>query len=173
MKKVLIVIDMQEGFCVAGNPLYIGPGTQTIIPFIQQKIDESNQRNEPVIFTGDFHAEDDKEFRMFPRHCVTGTREVEIIPELKDRAKQSLLIKKTRYSAFFGTQLAEKLEKIAPDEIEMVGVCTNICVFFTCEELRNRDYSVTIFRKGVASFDESAHEHALQQMETVLGAAVE
>ena len=58
------------------------------------------------------------------------------------------------------------------DEVSVVGVCTNICVFFTVEELCNRDKRVVVYREGVASFDEAAHAFALQQMESVLGAQV-
>ena len=35
-----------------------------------------------IIFTADTHAPDDLEFKMFPPHCVRGTSDVEIIPEL-------------------------------------------------------------------------------------------
>jgi len=40
------------------------------------------------------------------------------------------------------------------------------------ESLRNRDYTVRVHKQGVASFDDEAHEFALKQMETVLGAEV-
>ncbi|HAG08307.1 MAG TPA: cysteine hydrolase, partial [Desulfotomaculum sp.] len=52
------------------------------------------------------------------------------------------------------------------------GVCTNICVLYTVEELCNRDYKVVVYRQGVASFDLQAHNWALVQMESVLGAKV-
>ena len=172
MKRLLMIIDMQKGFCVEGHSLYIGQKAQEIIPVIGQLIDDYNKRDEKVVFTGDFHDKEDAEFEMFPEHCVIGTEEVQIIPELYNTAQNKILIQKTRYSGFYQTNLEEIINDIKPDLVELAGVCTNICVFFTCEELRNRDYKVRVIESGVASFDEQAHHFALNQMKTVLGAEI-
>ena len=58
------------------------------------------------------------------------------------------------------------------DEVELVGVCTNICCYFTAEELANRDVSTKVYAEGVASFDQEAHKFALEQMRSVLGVEV-
>lgn len=42
MKKLLLVIDMQEGFCKKGNPLYVGDQCNSLIPVITKKIEEYN-----------------------------------------------------------------------------------------------------------------------------------
>ena len=76
---------------------------------------------------------------------------------------------KTRYSGFFRTGLSKILEDLQPEAVHVVGVCTNICVLYTVEELRNRDYRAIVYQKGVASFDEEAHRWALKQMQAVLG----
>ena len=39
-------------------------------------------------------------------------------------------------------------------------------------DLRNRGYSVTVLKKGVADFDRKFHRFALQRMEKIYGAAV-
>ena len=173
MKKILLVIDMQEGFCKKGNPLYVGDQCGNIMPFILRKIEEYNDAGHWVFFTGDSHEPDDLEFRMFPAHCVRDTEEENVLTDLWNAAKYKKIFHKTRYSAFYGTKLEDEIKAVQPDLIEMVGVCTNICVFFTCEELRNRDYWVTVLKDGVTSFDIQAHQQALQQMSSVLGAAVE
>ena len=54
----------------------------------------------------------------------------------------------------------------------MVGNCTNICVLYTVADARFRDYAVEVPADCVATFDPEAHEFALKQMETVLGAKV-
>ncbi len=172
MARVLIVVDMLEGFLRPGYPLYCGKGAENIIPFIKGKIEEYAKSDEPVIFVADHHADDDLEFQRFPKHCVAGTKESEVVSELKGIAKKEILIPKKRYSGFYGTNLDEILEKENPGMVEVVGVCTNICVLYTVEELKNRDYNVRVYKQGVASFDDDAHEWALKQMESVLGAEV-
>ncbi|HHY93352.1 MAG TPA: cysteine hydrolase, partial [Firmicutes bacterium] len=92
---------------------------------------------------------------------------------------QVLFLRKSRYSAFFGTKLDEYLgltagaERPRVDEVELVGVCTNICCFFTAEELANRDVPTRAYSAGLASFDPAAHAFALEQMRAVLGVRVE
>ncbi|HBG00917.1 MAG TPA: hypothetical protein DDW87_05020, partial [Firmicutes bacterium] len=49
--------------------------------------------------------------------------------------------------------LAPGSQRLPVDEVELVGVCTNICCYFTAEELANRDVPVKVHARGVASFD--------------------
>lgn len=172
MKRALIVVDMLKGFCREGFPLYCGKQAEEIVPFIQRKIREYDRREEMVIFLADNHRPDDKEFEMFPPHCVKGSEQAEVLPELLDLAENKIVLPKTRFDPFIGTNLDGILKELAPGELEIVGVCTNICVLYTVESLRARDYKTRVFRDGVASFDEKAHEFALGQMKDVLGAEV-
>jgi len=172
MKRLLIVVDMLVGFFEKGRPLDCGEDARAIVPFVRNKVEELIRSGDPVIFLKDSHAPDDAEFRMFPPHCVAGTEEAELIEELRPYGDKGIAVPKTRYSGFYGTKLDELLTDIQPDIVEVVGVCTNICVLYTVEGLRNRDYSVVVHRDGVASFDRAAHEFALAQMKDVLGANV-
>lgn len=170
MQKVLLVIDMLDGFLRPGRKLYCGPQAEAIIPFVRAKVQEYGRRGEPVIFVADNHDPEDLEFQRFPPHCVAGTQESEVIAELTGLAPNAVYLPKKRYSAFYGTDLDQRLKQLRPDLVEVVGVCTNICVLYTVEELRNRDLPTRVYRQGVASFDAEAHAWALRQMETVLGA---
>ncbi len=172
MANVLIVVDMLEGFCREGFPLFCGEAVLKIIPFIKKKIEEYSEQYLPVVFLADNHEPDDPEFQMFPPHCVKGTKEAEVLAELFDAARKRVLIPKTTLSTFYNTSLEYYVAGFAPEVVEVVGVCTNICVFFTVEGLRIRGYRARVYREGVASFDREAHDFALQQMEKVLGAEV-
>jgi nicotinamidase/pyrazinamidase len=172
MNKVLIVVDMLDGFLRPGRALYCGRQSEDIIPFVRAKVEEYGKSGELVIFVADNHDPEDLEFQRFPKHCVAGTPESEVISELKGLAKNSIYLPKKRYSAFHGTDLEKRLKKLKPDLVEVVGVCTNICVLYTVEELRNRDIPTRVYRAGVASFDNEAHEWALKQMQSVLGAEI-
>lgn len=183
MRRVLIVVDMQNDFVAEGGVLSF-PAAREVLPFVREKVREALGRGEEVVFTLDTHREGDLEFTKFPPHCLAGTWGQELVPELKELADEAqegqvLFLPKSRYSAFFGTDLEEylgltpgaQLERVG--EVDLVGVCTNICCFFTAEELANRDVKTRALAQGMASFDAAAHTFALAQMQNVLGIVVE
>ncbi len=168
MANALLVIDMLRGFLEEGFPLYCGARARRIIPNVQGLIERELARGSKVFFVCDHHVPDDYEFRIFPPHCIEGTIEAELIPELAHYEGE--IVPKRRYSAFFGTPLEKKLRDLKPEKIIVCGVCTNICVLHTVANARNRDYEVEVPIDCVASFDEKAHYTALEHMEKVLGA---
>jgi len=168
MANAVLVVDMLRGFLEEGYPLYCGYKARRIIPHIQTLLDKELAKGSKVFFICDQHDADDLEFEMFPPHCIAGTDESEVIPELA--RYQGKIIPKKRYSSFFDTPIEEKLEELNPDKIIVCGVCTDICVMHTVADARNRDYQVEVPVDCVASFDEKAHRFALEHMEKVLGA---
>lgn len=164
-KEVIIIVDMLKGFLEKEYPLYCGGDARVIIPNVVSLLKEKKEAE--IIYVCDSHEEDDKEFRMFPKHCVKGTVESEIIDELKPF--KGKIMHKTRYSGFYNTALEDVLKKLNPDKVTVVGVCTDICVMHTAADLRNRDYNVEIPVDCVASFNEDNHMFALKHMENVLG----
>lgn len=169
--KALLVIDMLEDFIAEKGALTTGSQGANIVNFIREKIKEYRDNGNPIIYICDHHEIDDQEFDMFPRHCVSGTKGSEIIPQLKPE-KGDKIIKKRRYSSFFGTDLDLYLRERKIDEISLGGVCTNICVLYTAADARNLAYNVTVYKDGVASFDEAAHRFALKEMGTALGCTI-
>ncbi|TYO94474.1 cysteine hydrolase family protein [Desulfallas thermosapovorans] len=170
--RVLLVVDMLNDFIREDGALYSGPEAVKIVDKVAALVKEFVSRQEAVIFIMDAHAPDDLEFKRFPAHCIKDTPGAEVIAELVDCAAPGetvYKVYKNRYSGFFNTGLEQILNEIEPDEVHVTGVCTNICVLYTVEELCNRDYQVVVHRDGVASFDQEAHRWALQQMESVLG----
>ncbi len=170
MPNVVLVTDMVRGFCEEGHNLYLGPSVREIIPRIQNRLRQEKAGGSHIIFLCDTHDPDDLEFNMFPPHCIRGTEEPEVIPELQEFVDE--IIPKRRYSAFFETNLERRLEELNPDKIIVVGDCTNICVLYTVNDARSRDYAVEVPADCVATFDSDAHKFALRQIKTVLGAEV-
>ncbi len=168
MARAVIVIDMVRGFLEEGHPLYCGDSARRIIPGIQQLLEDEIAQGSKVFYLCDSHHPDDPEFKMFPPHCIAGTIEAELIPELTRCSGE--IIPKSHYSAFFNTSLEKKLETLHPEKLIICGVCTNICVLHTVADARNRHYEVEVPVDCVASFDFSAHRFALEHMEKVLGA---
>jgi nicotinamidase/pyrazinamidase len=169
--KVLFIIDMIKDFINPDGALYCGDTSREIIPFVQRKIAEFRRNNDLVVFICDSHEEDDPEFKIFPKHSVAGTKGAEIIDELPVK-KKDIIVKKKRFSAFYGTSLDIILKENNVSEVAVVGVCTSICVMDTVGDLRNRDYKVIVYKKGVADFDQNAHRFALERMSNIYGAKV-
>ena len=168
MSNVVLVVDMLIGFMEPGKNLYCGDEARQIIPNIKRLIESEQAAGSSIIFIADTHHPDDLEFEMFPVHCVRGTEECEVIPELADYV--TVTLQKRRYSAFYETDLEKRLKTLNPEKIILAGVCTDICVMHTTADARNRDYAVEVPTDCVASFDPDAHRHALDHMEKILGA---
>ena len=172
MANAVIVVDMQNGFMRPDGTLYCGDHAREIIPRIAARVEREKAAGASLFFTQDSHSANDREFEMFPPHCIEGSEEEDIIAELAPLAKDAQIVKKRRYSAFFETELAAMLDELAPDKVVVMGDCTDICVLHTVAGLRNRDYPVEVPADCVASFDPQQHEWALGHIEKILGAQV-
>ena len=168
MPDAVIVVDMLRGFFEEGYPLYIGEKACGIIRHIRRLLERELAQGSKVFFIGDQHDPDDLEFKIYPPHCVAGSVESEVIPELADYPGE--IIAKKRYSGFYNTRLDERQKQLQPDKLIVCGVATNICVLYTVVDARNRDYDVEVPTDCVASLNEAAHGFALEHMAKVLGA---
>lgn len=124
MKKLLIVVDMQNDF-VSGS---LGTTeAQQIVPAVVKKVKTYLEAGDEVVFTRDTHTADylhTQEGRKLPvEHCIQGTPGWEIIREL-----QPFPGKVFDKPTFGSLSLAEYVVKEDFDTIELVGLCTDICV---------------------------------------------
>lgn len=168
MANAVIVTDMLKCFMEQGHPLYVGDKSRKIIPNVQKLLQRELDRCSKIFFISDHHDPDDPEFRMFPPHCIDGTEEAEVIPELRKFPGE--VIPKKRFSGFFETDLDKKLKRLKPEKLIICGVLTDICVLHTTADARARYYEVEVPVDCVASPDPEAHSFALKHMEKVLGA---
>lgn len=127
MKKLLIVVDMQRDF-VDGS---LGtPEATAIIPRVVEKI--RNWDGE-IIATMDTHGKNylqTAEGAKLPvEHCIEGTEGYEIHPEvlaaLGSHAGGFEVLKKITFGS---TDLPERLRGAAVESVELIGLCTDICV---------------------------------------------
>ena len=123
--KVLIVVDMQNDFITG----CLGtPEAQAIVPNVKKKIEEYMSNGDKVIFTHDTHHDkylNSHEGKYLPvPHCIEGTHGWEVVSEI-DQPECMHLNKLT--FGYMGWDL--RLEN--PSEIELIGVCTDICVVST------------------------------------------
>lgn len=169
--EVLLVIDMVNDFVDEEGALYCGNTVRDILPRAAERIQVAREKGVPVIYIRDHHREEDAEFEVFEPHCLPGTPGAQIHRDLQPRAGEPV-IDKRRYSAFYGTDLDLLLREMGVTHLNLVGVCTNICVMYTACAARMRNYAVTVFADSVTSFDPDAHRFALREMEETLGCEV-
>lgn len=161
--KVLIVIDMQNDFIDGAL------GTKEavkILPKVQQKIAEYRSQGFPVIFTRDTHDENyltTQEGKNLPVvHCIYGSEGWNIASCLD--VQDSTILNKP---AFGSTELVQYLATKYPGiELELVGLCTDICVISNAMMLK------IFFPETIISVDASccagvtpgSHKNALEAM---------
>ena len=170
-ESALIVVDMLNDFINENGALYCGPTTRKIISFIRDRLVRYRRTNDLIIYLQDAHHQDDLEFEQFPPHCIAGTWGSEIIAELTPEAGEQI-IPKTRFSGFYNTNLESILRAANVKAVEVVGVCTSICVMDTVGGLANRDYKISVPKDCVADFDAEFHDFALKRMQRLYGAEV-
>jgi nicotinamidase/pyrazinamidase len=163
-KVALVVIDMLNDFIDPQGALYMGAAGRAIIPFIAGKVEETRSGGGVVIFACDAHAVADREFEQFKPHAVKNSWGAGIIAEIPFLAGD-YRVDKTRYSALHNTGLEDILIREEVWQVELVGVCTSICIMFTAISLLDREFHCRIYRDGVADFDPQAHAFALAHMQ--------
>jgi len=164
MKRLLIVVDMQNDF-VTGS---LGSKrAESILPNVQAKIEEYRKRGDEIIFTRDTHHDnylETQEGRSLPvLHCVLGTDGHEIVSEL-DTAGCVVFDK----SAFGSLWLTKEIATGAYDEIEICGLCTDICVISTALILKAEmpETKIVVDASSCAGVTEEGHNAALMTMKS-------
>lgn len=181
-KKALIVVDYSVDFIASDGKLTCGEPGQKLETFITNRIHHYIKNNEDIFFMMDLHYENDNyhpESKLFPPHNIEGTSGRQLYGSVGDiyetNKYQSNIhyFDKTRYDSFYGTPLDSLLRERTISTLEIVGVCTDICVLHTAISAYNLGYKIHVPKKGVASFNLSGHEWALNHFQNSLGAEVE
>lgn len=181
-KKALIVVDYSYDFIANDGRLTCGKPGQDIEAFILNRLKYYHSSNQDIFFMMDLHYDNDHyhpETQLFPPHNIEGTPGRELYGQIKtfyDNYKTEPnvhFLDKRRYDSFFGTPLDSLLRERNISDVEIVGVCTDICILHTAISAYNLGYKMTIPKDGVASFNENGHEWALGHFKNSLGAEVE
>lgn len=166
----LVIVDMQKDFCHENGALYIGENAGRIVKPLKKVIEFARERM-PVIYTQDWHRRDDVEFKIWKPHCVMETEGAEIIDEIAPQEKD-YIVRKRRYSAFYGTDLDLILRELKADRIFVCGVATNICVLHTVSDAVLLNYDVSVIEDCTATLNNYSQNYAIKHMSEVLNAKI-
>ncbi len=171
--KILIIIDMLNGFCRKGFPLSLPFETESIEKYIEERIKQTIATGGKVIFLCDSHKLDDPEINdPFPPHCMKDTPEADIVEPLIKYVRGSTVLSKNTLSILYGTGLEELLKELNPEEIEISGVCTDVAVLFAVYELKIRGYKVMVNKNGALPLEFDNQDFFLGYFEKILGVNV-
>ena len=162
VKKLLIVVDMQNDFItgVLGSARAEG-----ILPGVKAKIIEYKNARADIIFTRDTHDENylsTQEGRFLPApHCIRGSEGHKISACLETGGCE--ILDKPHFGSL---DLAERVAQGDYDEIELCGLCTDICVVSNAIILKARlpETKITVEAACCAGVTDESHSAALLTM---------
>lgn len=175
MKKLLVVIDYQKDF-VDGALGF--EEAVTLEEGIYNKVNENLKEGNKVLFTYDTHEInylETREGKNLPVvHCIKGTEGHKLFGKLQKFEHNKNVISYEKYGfglapedmVIISKEIGEDL-----DEIEIVGVVTNICVIsnFVMFQSQYRNADIVVDASLCASFDESLHSKTLDIIEGLQG----
>ena len=163
MKKILVVVDMQNDFvtgCLGTKE------AQAIVPAMVTYVKAFDGE---VVFTQDTHGENYMETQEGAKlpvpHCLKGSKGWEIVPELKEIADKCKIFEKPTFGS---KELAADIAKEAPDEVTLIGVCTGICVLNNATLIKAfaTEIPVKVISELCACVTPETHKTALDAMKT-------
>lgn len=162
--RYLIVVDMQNDFTTGSLG---SPHAAAIIPNV---VDKAKSFDGRIIFTRDTHGEDymaTQEGKKLPvMHCIKDTDGWQICDELKPYVHQ-VVDKVTFGSVDLPHILSKSGETI--EEIELCGLCTDICVISNAMILKAAfpEVKITVDANCCAGVTMESHKTALDAMKMV------
>ena len=165
MRKLLVVVDMQNDF-IDGS---LGTAEAlAIVDNVKRKIREYDQRD--IFVTMDTHPEnylETQEGRNLPvEHCIRGTEGWKVRADIAGLLPEARVYEKPTFGSL---SLARDIAAIADKEeieIELIGLCTDICVVSNALLLKANMPEVTISVDPAccAGVTPASHEAALTTM---------
>jgi nicotinamidase/pyrazinamidase len=182
-------VDTQVDFVRSDGKLPV-PGAEDAVPAMRRLVQWAAERGVTHLATADDHEltdpeiVDDPDFATtFPPHCLRGTPGAAKIPETAQRdplplsltpyppglvrslvdGQRELLILKKTYSAFSNPNLEPLLEALAPEEVIVFGVATDVCNHAAIIGLLDRGYRVAFVEDASRGLSKERVERSLAE----------
>ena len=165
MRKILVVVDMQNDFIdgALGSAEAV-----SIVDAVAKRVAEFSGE---VIFTRDTHYEDylsTSEGKKLPvKHCIKGTDGWQITSIIKVPDGAKIFDKETFGSVALCEELKNENAESEISEIEIVGLCTDICVISNAFLLKAflPECEITVNSALCRGVTDESHRKALSAME--------
>lgn len=169
MKRLLVVVDMQNDF-ITGSL-----GTKEAVNIVEnvlKKINEYDKNGDEIIFTMDTHFDNymnTREGKFLPvSHCIKDTDGWKIstnITDVCDISNYKVYEKVTFGSSELAKDIMSGLYNDI-DEIELVGLCTDICVISNALLIKSflPEVPISVDSSCCAGVTSESHNNALEAM---------
>ena len=168
MKKILIAVDLQNDFIDGAL------GTkeaEAIVPAAAARIREYREEGAEIIATLDTHGEDymqTREGKHLPvPHCIRGTEGWQLNPAILEAVGDGTLLEKPTFgSVKLPALLQEETGETDRISIELIGLCTDICVVSNALLLKAwfPEAGISVNAKCCAGVTPEKHQAALETM---------
>lgn len=160
--KALYVIDMNNGFVNEGS--MANKEYNKLVPEQLKTIEHVRNDGGVVNFVLEGHKTNSQEFKSYPVHCVLGTSESELIPEL-DRVKDgSNIYYKNCINGMLNRKLQDDIKALKGlREIIIEGVCADLCVMDFARTLAryldelDMETKIFVVKSAIDTFDSPDH----------------
>lgn len=187
IKPVLLVVDMQNGFCgVDGSFDKFGFNIEpyrAIIPNLKKTIDYFRIRTTPIYYAKAIREASgldllDRVHKILPESrreklddmhlCIKDTWDADIIDEIYPKPTD-YIVEKRRDSVFQDTEFELWLRSFGADSIIFTGIDSYICVESSARDAFNKGYDVIMLSDCVASREENLHIASLAKISEAYG----
>jgi nicotinamidase-related amidase len=158
-RSALIVVDMQADFVAPGAPLEVA-AARAAVPAIGRAIETCRANHIPVIYTAHTHRRDGSDLGLFRfnemissgRALRDGSPGVEVYGPIAPLPGE-LVLRKHRFSAFYGTELEDVLRERGVTTVIVCGATTENCCHATARDALFRDFEVVFLSDATGTFD--------------------
>jgi ureidoacrylate peracid hydrolase len=170
----LVIVDMQKDFLDDGAACFI-PGGRSVVPATSALLAAFRAAKLPVIHVITVWQSDGADMSPFTtseelrtRGLREGEPGIEPVDELTPQPGE-YVVRKVRYSGFYGTELEALLRALGIVHVVTVGVATNYCVRSTVHDAAFRDFLPVVVSDCTTSYTQEEHLQTLKDIETGFG----
>ena len=169
--NVVIVVDMQNDFCHEDGTYHrndpqtfqVG-GIKQMIPRLQFFLSEMRKKEVPIVFCKYLIDDEARDAGIYvkarPFILKEGLRRNswggEIVDGLKSK-KNDFIIEKSRFTAFYNTNMEIVLKSLKAETLFFTGVATNVCVESSIRDAFFRDYQCVLVEDCCKAWNEEFH----------------
>ena len=159
-KSALLIIDMQDYFLDSESHAFV-PSSGVIVPFIIRLAEAYQKSGNLVIFTKHINTISNAgKMKTWWRDILTRDHPFQEISN-SFRTIERLVIEKSQYDAFLGTDLHEILKQSKVKSISITGVMTNLCCEATARSAFALGYEVIVPVDNTAAYNYQFHFSSL------------
>lgn len=161
----LLVVDVQNDFC-PGGALEIQEGDK-VVPVLNEWIAAAEEAGLPIFASRDWHPPNHISFRErggpWPPHCIQGTAGAEFHRDLKLPGHVEIISKADNpdhdsYSAFGGTDLANRLRSHRVRHVWIGGLAQDYCVRDTAVDAVKEGFKVHVIVEATRAVNVDAED---------------